>query len=139
MKNLVIALAALLLISTASTSIKKFISVNNTIASNLCVIAAENGYGAAVNQAKLSGEKDIKAVTCNGKSIRDFSKRPQVEETISKDVLVIPADNSFESNLCAQAVKYDIKAVSSTTDVDVNQTICNGQQIHYFVKQYSNS
>ncbi len=141
MKNLVIALALFLITSTAqaSTTSKRFVSVDNTIASNLCVIAAQSGYKAAVSHAKLSGERYIKEMVCNGKSIRAFSKRLQVEEIISKDVLVVPANDSFESNLCAQAVKNGIKAVSSTTDEDVKQTICNGQQIAHFVKRYSNS
>lgn len=141
MKNVVITLAVFLFTSTAqaSTTNKKFVSVDNTVASNLCVIAAENGYKAAVSHANLSGERNVKEMICNGKSIKQFSKSIQVKQIISKDILVVPADDSFESNLCANAVKNGLDAVSSNSDVDVKQTICNGQQIAHFVKRYSNS
>ena len=133
MKNILLALAIILFASTAqaSTANKKFVSIDNTVASNLCVIAAKDGYKAAVDHAKISGEIDLKRMICNGKSIKRFAKFFQV-----KEILVVPANNSFESNICAQAVKNGLESVSSD---DINQTICNGQQIVHFVKRYSNS
>ena len=141
MKNVVIALAVFLFTSAAqaSTTIKKFVSLDDTVASNLCVIAAEDGYKKAVDHAKQYGENYIKAMTCNGKGIQRFSKSFEMKEVSSKEVLVIPANNSIESNLCALAVKDGLKSVISSTDIDVSQTICNGQQIAHFVKRYSNS
>jgi hypothetical protein len=141
MKNLALALTIFLLSSAAqaSTAIKKFVSLDNTAASNLCVIAAESGYSAAVNNASQFGEKNIKSMICNGKSIQKFSKSFKVKESSAKEIKVVPANNSFESNICVQAVKNGLKSVTSSTDVDVSQTICNGQQIAHFVKRYSNS
>jgi len=141
MKNIVIALAVFLFTSAAqaSTTIKKFVSIDNTVASNLCVIAAEDGYKEAVNHAKQYGKNYIAAMTCNGKGIQRFSKSFEVKEVSSKEVLVVPANNTIESNLCALAVKDGLKSVISNTDFDVSQTICNGQQIAHFVKRYSNS
>ena len=138
MKNILLALAIILFASTAqaSTANKKFVSIDNTVASNLCVIAAKDGYKAAVDHAKISGEKDLKRMICNGKSIKRFAKSFQVKEILSKEILVVPANNSFESNICAQAVKNGLESVNSD---DINQTICNGQQIVHFVKRYSNS
>ena len=134
MKNVVIALAVFLFASAAqaSTTIKKFVSLDDTVASNLCVIAAEDGYKKAVDHAKQYGENYIKAMTCNGKGIQRFSKSFEIKEVSSKEVLVIPANNSIESNLCALAVKDGLKLVISSTDIDVSQTICNGQQIAHF-------
>jgi hypothetical protein len=141
MKNVIIALAIFLFTNAvqASTTIKKFVSIDNSIASNLCVIAAENGYKKASSHAKKYGKNYISTMTCNGKSIQQFSKSFEVKEVSSKEVLVVPANNSIESNLCALAVKDGLKSVISTTDSDVSQTICNGQQIAHFVKRYSNS
>jgi hypothetical protein len=141
MKNVIIALAVFLFTSAAqaSTTIKKFVSLDDTVASNLCVVAAEDGYKKAVDHAKQYGKNYITTMTCNGKSIKRFSKSFEVKEVSSKEVLVVPANNSIESNLCALAVKDGLKSVISTTDIDVSQTICNGQQIAHFVKRYSNS
>ena len=144
MKSVAIALTVFLFTSAAqaSTAIQKFVAVDNSAASNLCVIAAKDGFKAAVDHAIQQGEKNIQVMVCNGKSIQRFSKSFQAATTsdyvISKEILVVPANNSFESNLCANAVKNGLKAVSLNTDIDVSQTICNGQQIAHFVKRYSN-
>jgi len=141
MKNVILALAIFLFTSAAqaSTTIKKFVSIDNSVASKLCVIAAEDGYKEAVNYAKKYGKNYITAMTCNGKGIQRFSKSFETKAVSSKEVLVVPANNSIESNLCALAVKDGLKSVISNTDIDVSQTICNGQQIAHFVKRYSNS
>lgn len=85
MKNIFAVLAFILVASTAqaSTANKKFVSTDNTVPSNLCVIAAKDGYDAAVDHAKNSGERDIKEMICNGKRIKRFAKSFQVKEILS--------------------------------------------------------
>jgi hypothetical protein len=96
MKNVLVALAIFLFVSAAqaSTANKKFVSMDNTVASNLCVIAAESGYKAAIVHASKTSQRNIRDIICNGKSIKRFSKRTEV-----KEVLVALEANPIESKV----------------------------------------
>jgi homoaconitase/3-isopropylmalate dehydratase large subunit len=139
MKNLVAALTVVLFTGAAqaSTSSLKFVSVDNSVESQTCVIAAKDGYNAALNYASQSGQKNVFAMTCNGQNIQDFSKAYQVAEVAAKTVVVVPANNNDASKVCAQAVANGLDYVLSNASFDVNQMRCNGQKLSTFVKQYS--
>ncbi len=135
MKNLAVALALVFFTGAAqaSTSSLKFVSVDNSVESQLCIIAAEEGYSAALSFAKKSNHKSASATTCNGQNIKSFSKTYQV----AKNVVVVPANNNQASKFCAQAVKNGLSSIITATDIDLNQMRCNGQKISNFVKKYS--
>lgn len=146
MKNLLVILSLVLSANAAnaSNSNVKFVGVDNTTETNLCVMAAKNGYKAAVKEIKKT--KDIIALgtTCNGQSIRSFSETYQlkpvsIESNVDKTVIIKPANESIESQVCAQAVKTGIKSVATTVNFDVRKMVCNGQNISRFVKRYNNS
>ena len=139
MKNLVAALTVLLFAGAAqaSTSSVKFVSVDNSLESKLCVIAAEQGYNAALNYADKADAKHVKTMSCNGKNIKRFSQSYQVEAVTAKTIVVVPANNNAESKICAQAVQHGLAFVTESANSDVSQTVCNGQKITQFVKQYS--
>ncbi len=101
MKNVLVALTVFLFVSAAqaSTANKKFVSMDNTAASNLCVIAAESGYKAAIEHASQIGEINVKEIICNGKSIRRFSKQVEVKEEQTKEVLVALEVTSLEAKI----------------------------------------
>ncbi|GAA0817018.1 hypothetical protein KO495_03265 [Colwellia sp. D2M02] len=138
MKNLVAALSVVLFTGAAqaSTSSVKFVSVDNSIESQICVVAAKSGYNAAVSYASQSGQKNMVAMKCNGKSIQQFSKAYQAPKAATK-IVVVPANANSASKVCAQAVATGIDSVANTTNFDVKQMRCNGQTISQFVKQYS--
>jgi hypothetical protein len=139
MKNLLVALTLVLTATAvnASNSNVKFVATDNSVESNLCVLAAEEGYKAAMKQA---GNSKASLTTCNGQSIRNFSKTYQIKSVAApKTVLIVPANNSTESKVCAQAVKSGIKAATQSLSFDVNHITCNGKSLTRFVKQYSNS
>ena len=138
MKNLIAALTVVLFTgaSYASTSNVKFISVDNSIESQICVIAAEEGYSAALSFARKSNHKNAFAMTCNDQNIKSFSKTYQVAESENKKFIVVPANNNEASKFCAQAVKSGIASIMAA-DIDLNKMRCNGRKISKFVKQYS--
>ena len=143
MKNLLVVLSLVLFTSTvsASNSNVKFVSLDNTAESKLCVFAAENGYRAARKQIGKMNNVSVYSITCNGQSMRSFSNtfKPQPIKTIEKSVVIKPANKSLESKVCAQAVKTGIESVVNSTNYDVNEMVCNGLSIRRFVKLYSNT
>ena len=136
MKSLVVALSAVLFAGAtqASTSSLKFVSIDNSVESQICVIAAKDGYNAALNYASKSNQKNVFAMTCNGQNIKGFSKTYQT--AVTTKTIVVPANNNDASKICAQAVAHGITSVV-TANFDVKQMRCNGQKISEFVKQYS--
>ncbi|GAA6206192.1 MULTISPECIES: hypothetical protein [Thalassotalea] len=143
MKNLLAVLSLVLFTSSASASSSnvKFVSLDNTAESKICVLAATNGYRAAIKQAEKMNNVHAYNITCNGQNIRDFSNsfKAQPVKAIEKSVFIKPANNSIESMICAQAVKNGLDSVVGKTKYDVNEMVCNGLRISQFVKRYSNS
>ena len=143
MKNLLVVLSLVLFTSAASASSSnvKFVSLDNSVESNICIIAAENGYRAAKKQVEKTSNTYVFNITCNGQSLRSFSEtfKYPAEKAIEKSVLVKPANNSIESQICVQAVQKGMKSVVNTTNYDVKEMVCNGLSITEFVKRYSNT
>jgi hypothetical protein len=137
MKNLLAAITAILFAGAtqASTSNLKFVTFDNSVESQTCVIAAEDGYKAALSFARKSDQKNAFAMTCNGQNIKSFSKAYQEADVVTKEVVVVPANNNDASKFCVQAVKSGLSSI--VADFDVNQMRCNGLKISKFVKQYS--
>ena len=141
MKNLLVALTLVLTTATATAATNvKFETTDNSLASNLCVAAAENGYKAAL---KSSNNKLAPYTTCNGKNIKSFSQgyNAETKEVINvsnKNFLVVPANETPASQVCAQAVKSGIRSVKNSVDFNVNLVKCNGVSLRKFVVQYNN-
>jgi hypothetical protein len=139
MKNLLVALTLVLTatVASASNSNVKFVAKDNSVESNLCIIAATSGFKAAM---KSTVDQYAYRTTCNGQSIKSFSKTYQIKHiTAPKAVVVIPANNTSESKVCAQAVKSGIKAAASSVNFNIRDITCNGKSLTRFVKQYSNT
>jgi len=138
MKNLLLALTLVLTAASgAANANMKFVSADNTVESNLCVIAAQKGFKAAMKEAT---DRLAYRTTCNGQNIRGFSKAYEVKDaSVSKKLVFVPVNDSVESKVCAQAVKSGIEAASSLVKFNINHMSCNGKNIRRFVKQYSNT
>jgi len=135
MKKLLIALALVLTATTATASNTnvKFVTTDNSTETNLCLSAAKYGWKSALRKSHKKLNYDI---ICNGQSIKSFSKNYNVEpKKINDDVttqfLVIPANDNSASKVCAQAVRSGIDSVKNIT--------CNGKSISKFVKAYKNT
>ena len=144
MKKLLVVLSMVLASSAAQASNAnvKFVAKDSSIESKLCVVAAESGYKAAINEAKLLGSKYEAfafVAKCNGQSLRAFAESFQVKAVIetpevAKLTLVRPANKSIESQLCASAAKNGIDAIQSEVNYDVRELVCNGMSLTRFVK-----
>jgi hypothetical protein len=143
MKSLLVVLSLVLFTSTASASSSnvKFVSLDNSAESKICIVAAENGYRAAKKQVDKMSNVYAFNITCNGQSMRSFSEtfKSPVEKAVQKSVLVKPANNAIESQICVQAVQKGLESVVNTTTYNVKEMVCNGLSITEFVKRYSNT
>ncbi|XQW84049.1 hypothetical protein ACOYR1_12980 [Thalassotalea piscium] len=147
MKKLLVVLSMVLTSSAvqASNTNVKFIATDLSVESQLCVVAAESGYKAAIEKSKALGIKseDIAFLTtCNGQRLRTFANSFNVKTAavtttdtqVNKLTLVKPANNSMESRLCALAAKNGVKAIKDTVKYDVRELICNGMSLSRFIK-----
>jgi len=143
MKKLLIALTLVLTAATATASNTnvKFVTTDNSLETNLCLSAAKYGWKSALKKSHRKFNYDI---ICNGQSIKSFSKNYNVEpKKVNNDLttqfLVIPANENSASKVCAQAVSSGIDSVKNTVDFNVKDITCNGKSITKFVKEYKNT
>jgi len=140
MKNLLLALSTVLFLSTAqaSTSNAKFIAKNSTLETNLCLIAAQDGFNAAKKEAAKSTL--LHNVKCNGLNIKAFAKmykstQPVASTSSLNNVLIVPADHNKYSKLCAKAAKSGIKSIRAAA----KGLKCNGEDVSRFVRSLKNT
>lgn len=136
MKKLV-GVISLVLASTNAFALSSNIEVvakNTSFETNLCVIAAKQGYQAVTEAAGNS--HNLASTKCNGMDIKKFAKyfKP---ETAKKVVVkeVVMGNKSKETQLCVKAVEEGVGAVGHK----VNTLKCNGQSVKSFVKAVKNS
>ncbi len=141
MKNLVLVLSTVLLVSTAqaSTSNAEFFAENLTLETNLCLIAAQDGFKAAKKEAKSTLLHNLK---CNGVNIKDFAKmykpakstQPVASTSILNNTLLVPADHNKESKLCVKAAKSGYNSIRFAA----KGLKCNGEDVSRFVRSLKN-
>mgnify|MGYP000199723561 CR=1 FL=1 len=141
MKNLLLGLSLVLSVSSAHalSSNSKFFTIDNSIDSQLCFIAATEGYDAALTQGKKIGGKYshlAKETSCNGVSIREFASmhKNNTAEDSERLVNLFAGNETRESQICLKAAKTGIKSIEKNRYF--NNIKCNGQSIEKFVKQY---
>ena len=141
MKKL-ISVLALVIAATgaqASTANVQLIAKNNTAETNLCLVAAQQGYNAVV--AKVRGDKkqlaNLASTKCNGESIKDFAHSFNAEKPVEvhNSVVVVSDKQSLESQLCMKALNEGVRAVGHTKW----SLKCNGQSVENFVKSVKRS
>jgi len=141
MKTLMLSLSLALSMSSAQavSSNSQFYAVDDSVESQLCLIAATQGYKAALEQGKKVGGKYMyatKDTTCNGISIKKFANSYKKQEKFSEHqpIDLFAANKNDESQLCVQAVKLGIKSIAKKQYI--KNVKCNGLPIEKFVKQY---
>ena len=142
MKKLVALLSVVLFVSSsyASQNGVRIMPTDNTAESNLCVIAGQEGYRAALKQAKKLGEGVVFAVKCNGESLRRFANNFYVDSTLELDstkVKLLPANTNDASKICILAVQEGLNAAANSTDYDIRDITCNGLSLKRFSKKYA--
>lgn len=122
----------------------KFVAVDQTLETNLCFIAAKQGFA----QAKLEAQKnadfnnaEFEATICNGLKIKRFAKKFQqkMNNTKSTAYRFELLDNTEATKYCAIAAQKGLEEAVNLGGEEVKNLICNGRYISYFAKKYQNS
>lgn len=152
MKNVFTALLLTLVSSQtlAAQTDYKFVALDETAATDLCVSAATVGYFETKKIARRTAsfnEAEFITTKCNGLSIRQFAKKyteiantPVTEEatqTVSYKFKTL--DDSEESQICAVAAKDGMKQAINLGGLSAKLITCNGMRIESFARRFSNS
>ncbi|MBU2919167.1 hypothetical protein KO505_14565 [Psychrosphaera sp. F3M07] len=150
MKTLFTA-ALFTLVSTqtfAQNSEYKFVALDNSEATDICLTAATVGYYKAKKIAKSSplfNEVEFITTKCNGLSIRQFAKKyTEVANTTEEVINTVsyefkPVDNDEASQLCAVAAKEGLREAINIGGRDAKFITCNGLRIETFARKFRNS
>lgn len=140
MKTTLIALAALTLSATASASPAnyKFVALDDSASTNICIASALLGLDAA---KEIAAGDFSKRTLCNGMYISSFAAKysqpakVSVEEAATK-VKFVAADNNDASLLCVKAANQGVKALGLNRQ-EMQEISCNGRNIVRFAKAYA--
>ncbi|WP_448568997.1 hypothetical protein [Thalassotalea ganghwensis] len=139
MKKLAVVLSSILVATSAqaSTSSATFYANDNSVETSICIVAANNGYSAARLEAKKQGiQYQSLNFACNGLSVKEFAKTYYVKpQETEKEVVLVPANDSLESQLCIKAANQGINAIGTMA----KKLICNGDEVARFVRKVKNS
>jgi hypothetical protein len=152
MKNVFTALLLTFVSSQAlaTQSDYKFVALDETTATDLCVSAATVGYFETKKIARRAAwfnEVEFITTKCNGLSIRQFAKKytemantevtEEATQTVSYKFKTV--DNSEESQICAVAAKDGMKQAINLGGLSAKLITCNGMRIESFARRFSNS
>jgi hypothetical protein len=150
MKNLFTAVLLTLVSSQtfASQTDYKFVALDKTDATEICLSAAKNGYYEARKIAKnsaLFSEVEFITTKCNGMSIRQFAKKytevasapAELTNTVSYKFKTV--DNTEESQICAVAAKEGMRKAINLGGLEAKFLTCNGLRIESFARKFKNS
>lgn len=126
----------------------KFVQANNSIATNVCYLAATQGVSAAKKQAKRqAGFSDVEfnSTICNDMSIRRFAAKyanaevTQVEINDKGQVEFVfkAVDQSAATQLCKVAAEEGFEAAVAQGGTAAKAVYCNGEKIARFARRYN--
>jgi hypothetical protein len=150
MKNLFTAVLLTLASSQtfAAPSEYKFVAVDQTDATGVCLSAATVGYYEAKKIAKnttLFNEVEFITTKCNGLSIRQFAKKYTAQANTATEVVSAVSyefktvDNSEASQICAVAAKEGMRKAINVGGEEAKYITCNGLRIESFARKFKNS
>lgn len=150
MKKLILVAATTLSLNVmASSSQYRFVGVDETVATQVCLSAATKGINAAKATAKAQNIawNDALSITCNNDSLKVFARKYQAAQTknvttaatSSNDPVKVRsfvlADQSLATKLCAIAAQHGFKAAQEQGGSLSSDIICNGKDIRTFARQ----
>lgn len=145
------AIAATVLFSANTFALStdyKFVQVNESVATNVCYVAATEGVRVAKNQARRqAGFTDIEfnATKCNGMNIRRFAAKyantevtqVEINEKGQVEFVFKPVDNSFATKICKVAAEQGLNQALEQGGKAARTVYCNGEKIVRFARRYS--
>lgn len=152
MKNVFTALLLTLASSQAFAAQNdyKFVALDNTDATSVCLTAAKVGYYQAKKIARVApsfNEVEFITTKCNGLSIRQFANKYAQSQLVSSDTnkqnqvayQFKAVDNSEASQICAFAAKEGFRKAINANGEDTKYITCNGLRIESFARKFKNS
>ncbi|WP_448551156.1 hypothetical protein [Thalassotalea montiporae] len=137
MKKLIglVAFTAVTLSTQTSAANIQFVGKDKSTETNLCMLAAEQGYNAVA--AKFAQNKrQLHNTKCNGETLKDFAASFKASANkVEHKTVIVSGNQSMESQLCMKAVKEGVRAVGHR----VSSLKCNGQSVASFVKAVKRS
>lgn len=121
--------------ASASEETLRFVAVDSSPFSSICVVAAEQGVVAARKSAPREFKSDI---LCNGQAIAEFARKFKLSETSQPSAAVykfVVADERPESMLCQQAVASGVASLGLTRR-EMDGIYCNGMRLTSFARAY---
>jgi len=150
MKSLLLTGSLLLLSSQAQAFTKnyKFVGVNESEATTLCLTAASEGLEAAKALAAKSNRysaSEFYTTTCNGENISRFSKKYQKQvssveqpvKTAKVEYQFKAVDNNDATLLCTLAAEQGFQFVLQQQGYKAKSIYCNGVQIQRFARRFN--
>jgi hypothetical protein len=144
---LITAIAAFSFNATAASTNYKFVGQDESSATNLCVVAATQGYTAAKRIGRIEqGLVDVEfdTITCNGQRIRTFAKSFEAvtvsaEQTEpEKEYQFKLVDSTEATQICALAAEKGLQTAIVRGGQKVTSYSCNGLPIRTFARRYAN-
>ena len=135
--------------ASALSSDFKFVGIDKTSATNVCLIAAEEGFNAAQKAAKQAPDYnlyDLEATSCNGVNIKRFARKyklntVEVTPVVSTKVIYQfkKLDDSQATQVCAIAAQQGVKQAREVAGIEAEYITCNGKSLTRFARKYKNS
>ncbi|MDF2177209.1 hypothetical protein P2G88_03000 [Aliiglaciecola sp. CAU 1673] len=134
MKKFVFAalVAAFSASSLASKDNVRFVAVDDSLFSNICVVAAQEGVIAA---RKVAPREFNESIRCNGQTINTFARQYTKADSAPIAYKFVLADERPESMLCKQAVSEGVESLGLTRG-ELDNIFCNGVRLTTFAKAY---
>ena len=148
MKKTILTLTALFLTVTSQAAEIKFVALDDSKETQVCMAAAESGISGAKQKAKDIGMsyKIFKAENlCNGKKLKSFVKQINASklEEIKTPVTIASVkftngDQKEETTACINAAKKGFTFADRNYKGHASTIVCNGLDIRTFAKKYKN-
>jgi hypothetical protein len=149
MKHTFILPAMVTILSTLSFSASSHNTVytagDDSTESTLCVIAANEGIGAAKSYARnerINFARIEQTVSCDGLTIYEMARKAQTDQYAQHDVTQVELDKRFvfvatnddaDTQLCIDAAKQGVQSGAYAFAVR-KKIACNGQNVEQFVR-----
>ena len=134
MKKVLLALSVLWAMNVHASEVR-YVPVDESVYSNLCVVAAVQGLDAARQQG---AEHFAPTIRCNGKSIADFALKvvEKAEPSLPVNYKFVAANQRAESAVCALAAEQGLQALDMPRR-QMENIYCNGRKLETFVKVFA--
>lgn len=142
-KFALLSAVAVMSFNTAAVSNNyQFVGQDESSATNLCLLAAQQGYASAKQFARIEQRlksAEFDAIECNGQGIRSFARTYKHEVNSQEQVTEYQfklVDSTEATKSCAYAAQNGLDQAIKRDGHKVVKYSCNGLPIRRFVRRY---